>query len=60
MRGDSHAWTEEAEREAIRGRGRNTLPRTERKRERETNREAEREIKTVSNRQKDKHFVKDY
>lgn len=29
FRGHSHAWTEEAESEAIRGWGRKTLPRTE-------------------------------
>lgn len=40
FRGDGHAWTEEAEGEAMGGRGRDTLlPRAERERKRATNRE---------------------
>lgn len=35
LRGDSHAWNEEAERGAIGTQGRNTLPRTEKQRERD-------------------------
>lgn len=42
LRGDGHAWVEEVKKEAIRGRGRNTLPSTER--------EKEGEMKTVNNR----------
>ena len=41
IRGDGHAWTGEAGREAMGGWGRNTLPTAERVKEHQTHRERE-------------------